>query len=685
MKIQALHKQENMEPTQGQVVEFLESQRFVCGIVLGKKGSRYHLLTHLGREVNLASGRLLHVKGQIISASSREERIRCLQKLHKLRDQLKEQVDIRELWELVSGEKDLWSPEELAELAFSGQIKPDHSAALIRAVIEDHTYFKFREGMITVQSPEAVERLLVQRAAERERLERLSQGSKWLEQLWSSEKDQVDKACSQLSDPHIAFWIKAIKDFCVRGDDSEHAAAVRALFRQTGLGSSTAPFDTMVRAGIWHQDQNLELLRHQVQVQFPEEVLKQAQQLARTSQQGIFEENRKDLTDLYAITIDGPESLDLDDAISFRRMEQGLFEIGIHITDIGLLIEPGTPLFKEAIHRATSIYLPDQKISMIPEILSQGVWSLEEGEYRRALSFLVVVDEQGRIVREQVLRSIIKVDKRLTYEDAEELIASETDLTLLHKICEQRQDRRIDQGALPLPIPELVIEVDEKGRVEVRLSEPGPARFLIAECMILANDVAARFLRDRGIPALYRSQAPPREKIIKGYELDLMANYRQRRLISRGLLGPEPEMHHGLGLEVYTTVTSPLRRALDLLMQQQITSFLKDKMPLHSQEDLEQLSMLLQQGLMSAAAVRQARTRYWLLRHLEQRKGEVLDAWILEVGPRKVMVVLKDYLVPVELPMRNDLALVPDQLVKVKIKRVSPRENILKMDWGENR
>ncbi len=671
-----------MDITKGRVVEFLESQRFVCAVVLGKKGSRYHLLTHWGREMNLAPGRLLHTQGQIIPTHSRDSMMHSLQEIHEHRKRLQEGIDIRELWELVTGEGDVWQPRELAALAFTGDVGPDHEAAMIRAVIDDHTYFKFREGLINVQSPGAVERLLQQRRAEQEKLVRLSKGSRWLEELWSDSPEEVRKAGEELDDPHVSYWVNAIKDYCIHGDESEYAAPVRALFRQSGLGDPSAPFQTMVKAGIWHEDENLELSRYGIDVEFPGDVRRQAEMLAEGGSNGIWEEGREDLTGLHVVTIDGPESLDLDDALSFRRTDAG-WEIGVHITDIGLLMPVDSPLFQEAIRRATSIYLPEQKISMLPEVLSQGAWSLEKGRLRRALSFFATLDEQGEVVHERIVRSIILVDERLSYEDVDGRLGEGGPFQEIFRLCERRRAWRVERGALPLPIPELVIEVDEGGGVEVRLVEPGPARFLVAECMILANAMAARFLCGHGIPALYRSQAQPRERIIAGDEQDLLANYRQRRLISRGLLGPEPEPHHGLGLDVYTTVTSPLRRALDLLMQQQITSYLRDGVPLHSEKDLEALSLVLQQGLRGAAAVRQARTRYWLLKHLEQRKGEVLRAWLLETGHRRALGVLCDYLVPVELPCPRDMKLVPDEVIGVKIKKVCPRKNVLEVAWGE--
>jgi len=670
-----------MKISTSQVVEFLEGQRFICAQCIAKKGARYHLLTHLGREINLASSRFIHVSTRQLSAKARDMRIKKLYEIYARRKALKEKINIPELWELVQDEQALWSPGKLAELAFEQTVEPDHEAAFIRAVIDDHTYFKFREGMIKVQSPEAVKRILDQRVREAERFARLIRGSQWLEDLWSDNSLKKEKAVKELDDPDISFWISNIKDFCINGDESEQAVLVRELFRQAGLSSRTAPFNTLIKAKIWDEEENLELLRYEIETEFSKAVIQQAEALAEFPVDAK-KEGREDLAGLHTFTIDGPESQDLDDALSFRKVNNE-WEIGVHITDIGLQIERDTPLFKDSIQRGTTIYLPDRKISMLPEILSQGAWSLEMGTDRRALSFLIYLDPKGNILSQRIVRSVINVKERLTYEDAEARIAEEGHLFhTLHELCIARQTRRIEDGALPLPIPELVIQVDEAGEVEVELSQPGPGRFLIAECMILANLVAAQFVKNHAIPALYRSQPPPRDRIISGNETDLLANFRQRRLISKGNLGTEPDIHHGLGLDAYTTITSPLRRGLDLLMQQQITYMLARGKPLHTKEDLIKFAIYLQQGLNTAAAVCQARTRYWLLKHMEKRKDTPLDAWILDTGRHKILAVLSDYLLTVELPIIPGQRYSWDQQVKVRIKKVNARENILKMDWG---
>ncbi len=664
---------------EGTIIEFLESQRFITAVCLGRKGSRLRILTHNGRELNLAPGRVVAASRKKIGTSDRNGTILALQAANALRERLKEEVNITEVWETVNDDADSWRPQELAELAFDGEITDDHIAAFLRAVIDDHTYFKYRDGMINVMPPVVVERLLEQRAREAKRLERIAKGAKWLDAVWNDEP--LDTLGDEFEDAIQKFWIPALKDYCIQGDDSDYAPSVKGLLKHAGLSGSSA-FDTLVRAGIWDRDENVELMRQGIQAGFPQDVIEQAESLAASSPDAE-KENREDLRGLYLVTVDGAESKDLDDALSFCKKGDG-WEIGVHITDIGDETGTDSPIFHEAIARATSIYLPEQQIPMLPEVLSQNQWSLVQGEDRRALSFFITVDQEGRVLESRIVRSLINVARRMSYREAEEEILSGGRLSQLHELCTRLQQQRIENGALPLPIPELIINVTD-GEVSVNLSRLGPARFLISECMILANLIAARFLRDNNIPALYRSQPPPRQQIIFGEEEDLLANFRQRRLISRGNLGTEPEKHAGLGVDCYTTITSPLRRGLDLLMQQQITSFLQTGSPVHGREQLEQLSAKLSAGLSAAAAVRQNRTRYWTLRYLETRKDEPINAWILEKGRgNRLLVVLCDTLTPVEIPLRPQFEWAPDMEIKVKIKRVVPRENILKVDWWDS-
>ncbi len=665
-----------MELSSGQVVEFLENQRFLTACVLAKKNNRYHCLTEKGKEVNISQNRFIHISDQKIP-TDRQSALRELKEISTRRQKLESQIDIPELWELTLDEQEIWSPRELTGLAFPGEPTPDQEAAVIRAVIDDHTYFKFREGLIHVMPRLVVERLLEQRAREAERLKKLIAGGRWLEALLEGNPDRGD-----IVEQDKAYWINAIKDVCLKGDESRFYQEVNVLFRQVGIAGKVSFFDALVKAGVWDEDENLEILKNEVETQFSPEVIEQAERLAEITDENIFGEGREDLSDLEVFTIDSVESRDLDDAISFEKIPTG-YEIGIHITDIGLQVEPGTALFKDALSRATTIYLPERQIPMLPEVLSHGVWSLHKGGLRRAISFLITVDNSGQIQATQIIPSVIKVKERLSYQDVDAAIDLRERWYELYQICKARLNYRISRGALPLPIPELNVSVDLEGHVFVNLVTPGPARFLVAESMILANQVAAGFLIDNAIPGLFRSQPPPRDHIISGTETALLPNIRQRRLISRGYLGTEPEPHSGLGLPFYTTVTSPLRRALDLIIQQQISSFLLRGKPLHTKEDIMSMLPVLKQGLATASQVNQGTVRYWLIKYFATRKAETLRAWVIEVGQRRLTAVLQDTLTTFDLPVLPGMEIRPDQEIEVRVKEAKPRENILRFYWAD--
>jgi len=663
-----------MNIQEGQIVEFLEGGRFVVAACLGTKGTRYHLVTHLGREVNLSRNRFIHVSSKRIKATSREEIIERLRATDKLRDTLKEKLDIKEVWELLEDEHRVWNPREFSEIIFGKESTPDHEAAAIRTIMDERIHFRFKDGLIHPQSSETVARVLEQKRLEEERQKRLEEGASLLKAIWNGERPD-------LSRQEAAGWIDAIKDYCIFGEESNRANEVKDLFKRKGMSYPYAPFDTLVRAGIWSEDENLELARAGLERGFPEEALLEAMSLMDSYYDRILDDDsREDLVDLEVFTIDAEESRDLDDGLSIVEKDQG-FEVGIHITDVGSLVRPGTVLFDRALERATSLYLPDEIIPMLPDTLSNEVFSLLPGRKRGAFSFFALLKKDGEILSTRVVRSIIQSKERISYKEADQLLEKRGVIRELYQIADTLQKRRLKEGkALPLPIPKLTIRVED-GEIHVWLDEPGPGRFLISEFMILANYIAARFLKENQIPALYRSQPEPKERIIEGKEQDLRMNFRQRRLISRGILGTIPDFHSGLGLECYTTVTSPIRRALDLVMQIQIIDYLKSRTPALTKKALDDYSITIQQGLMDAATVRQARHRYWLLKYLAQRKGEDLEAWILDVLDTKVLVVLKDYLIVVELPREQRMEYHLDQEVLVRIKKVNPRENQLKFEW----
>jgi len=659
----------------GQVVELLENGRFILGACLEKKSGRYHLLTNLGKETNLTSSRFIHISPVKLSTQSKNTLIKDLQQINLTRDSLTKEIDLKELWEVLKDEKEVFQPKEIAELLYAEKYSPDHEAALIRAVMDEQFYFKFRDNIIFVQSSEIIAKLFEKREQEQREMRKFEKGLFWIKKLFN-EKISADV---DLNDPELKEFIEDLKDYSINGEESsQKTRQIKNFLKNTQLPHGITPLNILIKSGVWHEDINIEMLKLGVSNDFSQSTYYETDNITKGFI--IYENIRKDLTSLETITVDGPDTLDHDDAISFLRNDNH-WELGIHIADFSHKIDHNGEIFKSATNRATSIYMPDMIVTMIPEILCHKEWSLIAGKNRETISFVAKINDNGDIIKTEIFQSVINVKKRLNYSDLDERIKDNKNISLLYEFCLKFQDERVKKGALPLPIPELNIKI-KSGIPEISLSPITPARFLIAECMVLANNIGASFLKDNGLPAIYRSQPEPRERIIKGFTDDVKLNFQQRRLISRGIMDTEPSYHSGLGLNAYTTLTSPLRRALDLIMQKQFSNYFHTGKPLFSKDDLAKYLLLLQDGLLTASQLTQARNRFWILKFFSRMINIPMKAWFLENIQNKVLAVLDDYLITVELPRQTDMKLMFGDPLNVIIKRSVPRENILKADWA---
>ncbi len=356
--------------------------------------------------------------------------------------------------------------------------------------------------------------------------------------------------------------------------------------------------------------------------------------------------------------------------------------VGVHITDLTHIIPPGDPLFAEARERATSIYFPEGQVPMLPKSLSEGVCSLLVDQPRPAMSFLIHLANDGEVLDTTITPSVIQVRRRLTYEEVDRTIDSDRDIALLNKMCGLLRRRRLDNGALMLPFPDINIEIQDDGEVTVTLSPADtPARNLVAELMILANNTAASYLAAQEAPGLFRSQPPPHKRLVSGVNDGLQLIARQRRFLARGELSTRPKAHSGLGLSCYTTVTSPLRRFLDLAMQHQLNSLIRGKGILFSADQCQNFAASINQNLVRANTVRQQRHRYWLLRYLEAQEGRTANALVVSQGPNRINLLLTDCLLDINLPPNPAFATEPGDSVRVKIVRVNALENILRVEW----
>jgi exoribonuclease-2 len=279
--------------------------------------------------------------------------------------------------------------------------------------------------------------------------------------------------------------------------------------------------------------------------------------------------------------------------------------------------------------------------------------------------------------------SIIKVARRLTYDEVDHLIATGDDweISTLNTLRIHLRNKRLEAGALLLPFPDVNIHVNG-GKIQISLSQVDtPARTLVSEMMILANQEAARYMADRMVPGLFRAQAPPKKRLVSGTDNDLFLNTRQRKLLSRGELLFVAKAHSGLGVEQYTTITSPIRRLLDLLMQHQLHSVIRRQELRFTEQMCKDFALVINTTMSRVNGVKQQRHRYWLLKYLEARKGRKLEALVIDSGPKRVFLLLTEILMDIDLPTPVGHKPEPGTLTQVTVAKVDALDNTVNFEW----
>ena len=291
--------------------------------------------------------------------------------------------------------------------------------------------------------------------------------------------------------------------------------------------------------------------------------------------------------------------------------------------------------------------------------------------------------DEGLTVRERrVAASRVRVAEQLTYYDVNLLVEQRPDLAQLHRIATHFRAQRIETGAVQINVPEVSAAINGSGEIAVyRLNRESPARLIVSELMILANGLMAAILSEWGLPAVFRGQPAPRQRLYRGEEGTLFQHHMQRKLLSRLVLDRQPQPHVGLGLAAYVTATSPIRKYFDLVTQRQLRAGLGLEAP-YPPEAVDRILQDLEQPLGQVAAIQRNRQRYWLLKHLEGRVGEKLEAIVLQRRRSTCLILLPEYMIECEMPLSGGMTLNPEDLVKVTIQRVDARRDVFNVFLG---
>jgi exoribonuclease-2 len=464
--------------------------------------------------------------------------------------------------------------------------------------------------------------------------------------------------------------------------EAKESVFVKELLKLASLPPTPqSAFRILVRLGVWREDENLMLHEYGISPEFPPETLEAAELIAKSTRVNAAETEREDLTGLDVFTVDSPLTRDYDDALSVRMIGTGIFEVGIHIADAAELIVQGTTLDREAEARASSIYLPDERVSMLPPSLSEGVLSLKAGDDRLALSFLVTMDSEANVCATRICPSVVRVRRQLTYRDVDKGVCEDPGLKSLFELASKLRRKRIDNGAVILPLPEIQVYVNGAGMIQVvSYEKETPSQILVSEWMIQANAAAGDYFAQRTIPALFRNQAEcrPETEFVQS-EHELFRIYRQRRLFSRAELATEAKPHCSLAVANYTTVTSPIRRYSDLVVQRQLKSALATGEGVYSKQQLDELITRLSAAQARVSTIQRKWTRYWILKYMEQEDVEDLNALVLVKNARYAHLLIPDFLLEANAPITGDAKFNQGDMVKIHIEKALPRDDVLKV------
>jgi len=655
---------------QGRIIEYIDHGDFIIALCLLDEGTRLHLLTPTNREMNLSPKRAILISSSSINVQSpREELLRKLKKTEEERNRLKEQVRVQELWELVKDDAESYDHAYLAQLCFGEQISDDHLSGLVRALFEDKLYFKMNDDRFLPNSEEKIAKALAQVTQEASKEEKLREGGEWLRGVLDNQAVQEPRCREEIT--------KVLADLALHGEDSPTLRFGKELLQRAGVTDLREARRILVSLGVWSEDENLDLLRFEIRVPFSEEHLRESERICRVE---AAPGEREDLRDLRVWTIDGPMTRDFDDALSLRVEEDRVY-LGIHIADVSSVIEPDTLLDEEASQRGTSLYLPRHQIPMLPVALSQEALSLKQGCDRPAISLIAVLDGDGNLLESRFVPSLVRVEKQWTYDEVNESFDREPHFWQMRRLSQLLRQKRLDQGALVLSLPEIAVEVTAQGAVALhKVEQDTPSRGMVAEFMIFYNWLAARFCKEHQIPAIYRCQEAPAERLSPEETRYIYYVFKQRRKLSPLSIHTDPKPHSSLGVDMYTTVTSPIRRYYDLLVQRQIKNYLCRGAPLYTREEVEKKRLVLDPLLKSIELLTRKSTRYWIQKYLAQHVGEKFPALVLDVIRNKYRVLLSDVLLIAEVKRENGQNLHEGQEIMVKIRKSDPWEDYLKVD-----
>ncbi|MDA1188832.1 MAG: RNB domain-containing ribonuclease [Chloroflexi bacterium] len=592
----------NQGPT---IVRALEIKATQVSIALGRN-----------KQARVPNNRVLYATG-LTSASDGD-----IEKLRTDARAVADGLDLEELWQLLKDEGIAFTMDDLAGLHWAAEPTTAQKIGLLIHLEETPIYFERDADNYTARSAEAIEET---RSKERRQGEKQAARGTLMEALDNG-------ALPQPMNEHHKTLLLHLRSFAINGDSYSKRQTAKDLLEYLGRVSrepQRQAFELLEAAGVLSLDEPIELEQRGIPTDFPDDALAHADEICAAAPSP--DEGRVDLTHYDAFTVDDITTTDRDDALSVEVMPSGRFEIGVHITDVASLVSRGSPVDAEADKRMATLYLPEQRIGMLPPRLESERGSLDPNQTRACISLLVQLNGDGEVVDSEVVRSVIVSKGALSYDEVDTAIEDSSasrheSLATLYRLTRRLRERRGEAGAMLLEQPEMVVKVASPDDIEVEVIGRGsPSRMLVSELMILYNSLLAEFCVTHNLPAPYRAQKAP---WASGAERpmvspDMPDGPYKHFLLTRGLspaeLSTTPGPHSSLGVKAYVQASSPLRRYPDLALQRQVSEFLSTGKAAYTPDEIASVAGRADVQLREIGGIEESRKRYWFLKYLEQK------------------------------------------------------------------
>jgi exoribonuclease II len=632
---------------EGALIDYLDQGRFQSALVIREQERHLAVVDSEGRE------RL--VPRDLVMARypekhiEREHAAEAIEALRNERSELAKELDLELLWGVVSEQGRSFGASEMAELFF-GRRSNVAASVMLEALLNDRIYFVRRHMEFVPRTPDQVERLRVQADRVRSRSDDYRRTQKIIRDVLSGSPPPAD------AEPLIEELTRYLKNRFTRSRELTQMLAQAV----PEVDPADAAFAMLERLGA-----KPDVPRFALIAGLPTEFSAEAIEEAARAVPGP----RPTVDGGYAITLDDSDTVEVDDALAIEPLGDGALRVRVHIALVADFVTKGGALDAEAAARATTVYLPETTVRMLPDVISCEAASLLAAHERPVLTTDVTLSAEGELLDSSIYPARIRIAERVDYDRANALLENETEngpaadtVRQLYDAALKLRENRRRAGAILTQRRESKVRVQEGNKIEIEiLDSASPSRTLVAEFMVLSNFVAARYAAMNRVPIIYRVQ--PQSGLDYASQRPRLSLY--------------PEYHAGIGLDYYAQLSSPIRRYADLVLQRQLLAALAGHGAPYNVDELLKVLAGAESAEDSGRELERRAKRYWTLRYLlENEMNRPLAAWVTRDGASAELV---DY--AVRGTLHGAPSLTNQSQVMVRVSRVDPLRGWLVFDY----